>query len=119
TGKVVLGNRVGTDVSGAIALGNALDGVAILDAPGNTVGGTASGSGNLIAGDKGRGVAIRGAGASGNAVIGNRVGTVADGTAALRNDSDGVAILDAPGNTVGGSASASGNPTSRTGASAP
>src|SRR5262249_43563465 len=49
TANVVQGNFIGTDVSGALALGNAEDGVYIRDATNNTVGGTTAGAGNVIA----------------------------------------------------------------------
>jgi titin len=50
TGNTVSGNFLGTDKTGTIALGNTLRGVDIRDgANGNTIGGTTSASGNLIA----------------------------------------------------------------------
>src|SRR5262249_1006274 len=45
----VQGNQIGTDASGTVNLGNALDGVQISFAAGNVVGGTAAGAGNTIA----------------------------------------------------------------------
>ena len=42
-GNVVLGNFIGTDVTGTVGLGNALGGVEINGAAGNTVGGTTPG----------------------------------------------------------------------------
>ena len=50
TGNVVLGNFIGTNAAGATGLGNAIVGVDIASgASGNTIGGTASGAGNIIA----------------------------------------------------------------------
>src|SRR5205823_1641305 len=46
--NVVQGNYVGTDASGAAALGNGLRGVEV-DGSGNMIGGTAQGAGNVIA----------------------------------------------------------------------
>src|SRR5262249_32713509 len=72
--------------------------------------GSTPGAGNLISGNAGVGVAIRGAGTSGNMVEGNRIGTDASGIAPLGNSSVGVAIQGgASGNTVGGTAPGAGN----------
>jgi CSLREA domain-containing protein len=49
TGNLVKGDYIGTDVSGTAALGNAANGVLVTAAGNNTVGGTASGAGNVIA----------------------------------------------------------------------
>ena len=67
TGNVVQGNRIGTDISGAINLGNGGPGVDIShDASGNTIGGTDPGAGNLISRNGNAGIRIEtGNGASG------------------------------------------------------
>jgi hypothetical protein len=110
SGNVVLGNLIGTDVSGTAALGNTNDGVLIKDATANTVGGTATGSANLISGNGHHGVYITGSGTSGNVVLGNKIGTDQSGTAKLGNAQDGVIINQgATANTVGGTASGSVN----------
>ncbi len=75
---------------------------------GNTIGGTASGAGNLISGNTSDGVSISGTAATGNLIAGNLIGPNAGGTAAVANASDGVDI-EAPGNTIGGTASGSAN----------
>lgn len=54
-GSTVQGNRIGTDITGTTALGNLGDGVRVLDI-GNTIGGTDSGAGNVIAFNGGAGV---------------------------------------------------------------
>jgi hypothetical protein len=46
---VVQGNRIGTDSSGQVALGNKHDGITIYSGSGITVGGAGAGQGNLIA----------------------------------------------------------------------
>jgi hypothetical protein len=56
-GDVIEGNAIGTDFSGTIALGNTLSGV-LLQAPGDTVGGTVGGAANLIADNGGTGVTV-------------------------------------------------------------
>ncbi|MBA3596534.1 MAG: DUF4347 domain-containing protein [Methylibium sp.] len=93
-GNVVLGNYIGTDFSGATALGNAGDGVSISDgASGNTIGGTGAGARNVISGNSSGGIKIDAS--SGNAVVGNYIGTTAAGTAALGNSLAGVWLLNA------------------------
>ncbi len=109
TGNLVLGNFIGTNVNGTAALGNGLDGVAIQDAPGNSIGGPNPGEGNLISANGEDGVFISGADAEGNTVQGNKIGTDVTGTAALGNGIDGVGIQSAPGNTIGGPNPGEGN----------
>ncbi len=105
--NLVLGNKIGTDITGTRALGNDPDGVSIFDASGNTIGGTAAGAGNLISGNT-TGIEIHNPGASGNFVLGNQIGTDVTGTLALP-DATGIYLIDAPGNMIGGSASGDSN----------
>ncbi len=109
TGNLVEGNYIGTDLTGKIAIGNQSNGVNIqLSAVGNTVGGVASGAGNLIAGGVATGIVIQ-SGATGNLVQGNFIGTDATGNAALGNVGNGILILDASSNTIGGTTAAARN----------
>ncbi len=92
-GNVVAGNKIGTDATGSVALVNRSNGIDIEYAASNTIGGTTSGAGNLIAGNgpapqeplTGYGVMINGQGANGNVVAGNTIGTDITGTVALGN----------------------------------
>ncbi len=108
TGNVVEGDRIGTDITGSVALAN-VNGVLIATgAASNTVGGTAAGAGNIISGNTtGDGVELDAAGA-GNAILGNRIGTDAAGAAAVPNAA-GVYLDDSPGGTVGGTAAGARN----------
>jgi len=108
TNNVVQGNYIGPDVTGHSAQANQLCGVHILSS-GNTIGGTASGAGNLISGNGQDGIFLDGPGALGNTVRGNLIGTDASGTTGLKNLRAGVGISDAPDNTIGGTASGAGN----------
>ena len=108
TGNRVLGNFIGTDVSGTLKLSNTLTGVLIQDAASNTIGGTAAGDRNIISGNDGFGVQILNANATLNSVLGNYIGTNALGTAALPNII-GVVVDNAPSNTIGGSTAGAGN----------
>ncbi len=112
--NVVAGNFIGTDVTGANALGRN-DGLAIIDAASNLIGGTATGSRNLISGNPGYGVVIRSPGASNNVVAGNFIGTDGTGTNALANG-DGVTVSNAFQNIIGGIAAGAGNLISGNGA---
>ncbi len=99
----VIGNYIGTDVNGATDLGNGYNGVVIVGAADNTVGGLASGKRNVISGNNTNGVGITGSGATNNQVMDNIIGLDATGSVGVGNYQYGVYILDVPGNTVGGS----------------
>ncbi|HWE35205.1 MAG TPA: right-handed parallel beta-helix repeat-containing protein [Isosphaeraceae bacterium] len=101
TTNVVANCRIGTDQAGAVAIGNAADGVLIQDSSSNTIGGAAAGAGDLISGNGGNGISIAGAASTMNQAIHDRIGTDVNGTAALGNAGDGVSIQDGSGNTVG------------------
>jgi hypothetical protein len=108
TGNEILGNYIGTDKNGTNALGNTEAGMLIFSVQDNTVGGTTAGARNVISGNGTNGVRVSGNAsigvATGNEVLGNFVGTKANGTEALGNTLDGVSIFDARVNTVGGTA---------------
>ena len=89
----VAGNKIGTDVSGTLDLGNAIDGVRIENsASNNTVGGTVTSQRNIVSGNNSYGVDVRGSGTNGNTVIGNYLGLNAAGTASLGNTFHGASI---------------------------
>src|SRR5207253_1115075 len=96
----VVGNAIGTDVTGATALANTGDGVTLQDgAVGNTIGGTAAGSFNVISGNAGNGITI--SGSNDNTIVSNAIGTAVSGKSALPN-AVGVMIENgATGNQVG------------------
>jgi hypothetical protein len=106
--NLIQGNFIGTDATGTKAI-NPTDGIIIQQSNGNTIGGTAAGAGNLISGNAGDALDIRG---PGNLVQGNLIGTDVTGTLALGNR-DGIAILGNAGftvnNTIGGTAAGAGN----------
>jgi len=107
-GNLIQGNFIGTDRTGHAAIGNVpYHGVTIDGASNNTIGGATPGARNVISGNGFFGISIvrgffSGAPASGNLVQGNYIGTDVDGTAALGNHAQGIAIINTPGNTVGG-----------------
>jgi CSLREA domain-containing protein len=99
TNNVVLGNYIGTNSTGDEAIPNSV-GVLVL-APGNTIGGTAAGAGNLISGNTTQGISLGPPYATGNLVVGNYIGVDASGTTALGNDI-GVWVDNVADNTIGG-----------------
>ncbi len=104
TGNVILGNYIGTDVTGTVEVTNNDDGVEISGgATDNTIGGTTAGARNVISGGY-LGIEIDGAGSSDNTVVGNYIGTDYTGTVAVAEGNGfGVGIDGgATGNTIGG-----------------
>jgi titin len=107
--NVVVGDKIGTDATGAVALGNYV-GVEIDSSSGNTIGGTGGGAADVISGNR---LGVELGGASNNLVEGDFIGTDATGTKALGNLVVGVEV-DANGgpstdNTIGGTSAIAGN----------
>src|SRR5262249_14976730 len=83
------------------------DGVDIAgSASGNTIGGTATGAGNVISNNGSSGIELD---SSNNLVQGNFIGTNAAGSAAVANGSYGIWVNGGTGNTIGGTTSAARN----------
>jgi len=98
----IIGNYIGTDVTGKEDLGNKYEGVVISSSENNQVGGPSPGEGNLISGNGYSGIAIDYEESTGNLIAGNQIGTDKTGTAAIPN-SYGVFIGGgASDNTIGG-----------------
>lgn len=107
TGNVVVGNYIGTDITGAIAQPNISYGLRIVDSSSNTVGGRTAAERNVISGNNADGIRITGL-SSNNAIEGNYIGINAAGTAALQNRDNGITIF-SPNNRVGAAAAGAGN----------
>ncbi len=116
--NVIAGNRVGTDATGEVALGNDIVGIWVFSNSGNTIGGTGAGAANVISGngasdlsyETNSGIELQSA--SGTLIEGNLIGTDATGTKALGNLGDGVDIegySPSIDNTVGGTSAIAGN----------
>lgn len=120
SGNVVEGNYFGTEATGEFApahnfsgsqVPDALTGVAILNAPDNTIGGNVPGAGNVFANhfiggagvvrEWGNGVMIVGSLATGNRVQGNNFGASASYSRRHPN-ALGVLVSNAPNNVIGG-----------------
>jgi parallel beta-helix repeat protein len=111
-GITILGNRIGTDATGTVALPNGV-GIELRDSSGIRIG-SAQGGGNVIASSRGAGILIH-PGEPEIFVGGNPVAPVArdhriegnvigrpDGATGVPGNRDGVVIVDGSGNTVGG-----------------
>lgn len=109
SGNIVQGNLIGTDVSGSLDRGNALNGILVQSAFDNLIGGTVEGAGNIISGNNRRGIEIINSMSTGNLVQGNFIGTDSTGTSFLGNLFNGILIGDASGNTIGGADAAARN----------
>ena len=109
-GTLVQGNLIGTNAAGTAEVGNTSEGIRIYGSgsSGCTIGGTTAAARNVISGNT-WGVEI-GYFAAGNVIQGNFIGTNVAGTGALGNHIWGVTIHNgANSNTVGGTASGTGN----------
>ncbi len=109
SGNVVQGNKIGTDPTGTIALGNEA-GVLLgyASTANNLIGGTAPGAGNLISGNSLDGIYVATTLGTGNTIQGNWIGTDSTGESPLPNGANGVIIL-ANGVLVGGTSPGAGN----------
>jgi hypothetical protein len=108
-GVAIEGNNIGTDARGFKAIGNQYDGV-LLSGAFNTVGGAASGDGNVISGNGRDGISdgINAGSIGFNTIEGNLIGTDSTGTVALANNQDGIE-LGTLGDIVGGTTAATRN----------
>jgi hypothetical protein len=97
-GNLVLGNYIGTNPGGTVALAN---NVGIDDAgSSNTIGGSVMGSRNIISGNTGDGVLLDSGEKSGT-IQGNYIGVNLGGNTALANSGNGVEVK-GTGNAIGG-----------------
>ena len=101
--NLIASNFIGTNSAGA-DLGNPVG--VLVGGSSNTIGGAAGVAGNTIGFSTMAGVSIAGTGASGNAVIGNDIGTDANGDAMA--NVVGIALA-TTGNTIGGTTASDAN----------
>jgi parallel beta-helix repeat protein len=111
SGHRVEGNRIGTDVTGTVDLGNSAAGVVVTVATNNTIGGTTAGARNVISGNGTDGVVLGSSTfpSSGNQIQGNFIGLDVTGTVDLGNTSAGVRVLNGGNNTIGGTTAGASN----------
>jgi Domain of unknown function DUF11 len=110
TGNLVQGNLIGTTAAGSAALPNTV-GVE-LEAPGNMIGGTVAGAGNVISSNGQVDISIVGGGTSNAAnelVQGNLIGTNATGTSVLVGTNLLISVEASANNLIGGTTPAARN----------
>ena len=99
--SLVEGNFIGTDVTGARALGSLNMSVSVTGGADITIGGSAPGAGNVIADGFLAGIALLSA--NNNVIAGNDVGIATSGAPlAGQSGSTGILLEDASNNTIGG-----------------
>jgi hypothetical protein len=104
--NTIIGNYIGTDITGAVDLGNTFNGI-LMGGSGNRIGGPAAGEGNVISGNDDIGLRLESA--TNTTVLGNTIGLNAAGTAALGN-LVGISLKFASNNnTIGGTTAAARN----------
>jgi parallel beta-helix repeat protein len=99
----VIGNYIGTDITGTIAIPNGNAGISLRESTKfTTIGGESEGEGNIICSSGDSGIEIWGLEADSNQVIGNIIGTDVTETLDLGNGAMGINILGgADHNTIG------------------
>ncbi len=99
----IIGNYIGTNITGTSALPNLSSGVALYSgASGTTIGGEEQGEGNLISGNEDSGIYIYGEGTDDNLISGNWIGTDVTGEHPLKNGENGILMYGgAKNNRVG------------------
>lgn len=110
----VLGNFLGTDVTGTADLGNSGAGVymwggALRTGVGADAAAPGAAPGNLVSGNGGDGVKVQSSSTSDTTIAGNIIGLNLAGTASLKNDGQGVLIDAAPNTRIGGATAAARN----------
>ncbi len=112
TGNKIMGNYIGLDSSGTkfIAGSSQVYGVNIdATAANNTIGGTATGEGNVISGNTASGILLSSSANAGNNVYGNIIGTQKDGINRVVVNADSAQAIgvyfynNSPNNIIGGS----------------
>jgi parallel beta-helix repeat protein len=114
--NVIQGNYVGVNASGTAKIPNGSEGICLCGSSAgtpvssNTVGGTAPGAGNVVAGNARNEISISGFYTIGNTVQGNLIGTNAAGTEALTSAGSGIQLSSAArNNIIGGNTAAARN----------
>src|SRR5581483_6085095 len=97
---------IGVDKTGTSVLRNN-QGIVVQTATNVTIGGAATGAGNVVSGNAVDGIVATGG--TGTTVQGNRIGPAATGSVLLGNGGDGVELSAASDNSIGGTAAGAGN----------
>jgi parallel beta-helix repeat protein len=100
TSNSIFGNLIGTDVTGTIDVGNGIDGIRVVLATANRIGGSQPGQGNVISGNGQRGVFLYHRLTFNNLLQGNKIGTDASGTVAIANNLEGIRFAQGSKNNI-------------------
>lgn len=106
--NLIQANYIGLSADGTAKVGNKLSGISIVDAPKNRVGTYQSAAlgGNVISANSGSGILLQGQGSTRNQIFGNAIGTNGSGVylagASFGNSENGVHVLNAKDNFIGG-----------------
>lgn len=98
--NVIQGNRIGTDVTGTLALGNSWNGIYLFSGTSNQIGGGNIGSGNLVSGNGRAGIYLTNS--TGQFIQGNYIGTDLAGSNAVANLLEGIDLEKSNNNLIGG-----------------
>ncbi len=104
----IIGNLIGTDITGTFTVGNVGKGVQIRFAKNNMVGGTTPQEANVISGNY-DGIEILAPVSTGNIIQGNLIGTDITGTVVLGNTEEGIELDNAAQVIIGGEVVGAGN----------
>jgi CSLREA domain-containing protein len=101
SGVLVAGNYIGTNALGTGPVANFVGITFLAGARGDNI------QDNVVSGNTGDGINVTGTGATGNTIVGNLIGTTADGIGQLRNN-DGIDVT-TDDTTIGGTVQGEGN----------
>jgi hypothetical protein len=104
----IIGNLIGTDITGTAVVGNIGKGIQIRYAKNNIVGGTTADESNVISGNY-DGIEILDPSSTGNIIQGNLIGTDINGTVVLGNTEEGIEFDNAAQCIIGGDIIGAGN----------
>src|SRR3954451_14787396 len=102
--STIQGNFIGTNADGTAAIPNLQGGINLAGGDTNLIGGAAAGAGNVISGNDHFAILLQppeGTVNDNNEVLGNLIGTKADGTGALPNDGHAIIISAGLHNVIG------------------
>ncbi len=105
----VMGNLIGTNITGDDKLPNNLHGVYIHNANGNIIGGSEQGASNVISGNAKNGIVVATNKGNDNSIFGNFIGVDKTGSGALGNSESGIMFGGEGITTVGGIEEGEGN----------
>jgi parallel beta-helix repeat protein len=105
----IRGNFIGTDASGTVDLGNAGSGIVSPSGFSSTIGGSTDADANLVSGNNADGIVL--SNSNTNLILGNLIGTRANGTSGLGNSGAGISLtgFGSGFNTIGGENPGEGN----------